>query len=145
MPDSHTKEEDFRDYKFASRAIDAIEKLSRQDDNWMVAVGFKLPHLALHVPHKYFQLYTDKGDKFIESVALSEDGLRFPLSSPEIAYRCCAEETFVFQKEDGAVKSHDYAQIGNINDALPGNIVLILIRESITINLFVHKFSEDAA
>jgi len=36
MPDKHTREEDFRDYKFATRAIQAIHDLSVKKENWMV-------------------------------------------------------------------------------------------------------------
>ena len=125
MPDKRTKVEDFRDYKFASRAIEAIEKLHKEDTNWMVAVGFKLPHLALHVPYEYFDMYTKKGKKFDDKVSLSKEELRFPPSSPEVAYKCCADDTFVYQKHEGAAKSFDSVQIGNINDVLPGLTISI--------------------
>jgi hypothetical protein len=120
MPDKHTREEDFRDYKFASRAISAIEQLSKKKQSWMVGVGFKLPHLALHVPFKYFDLYSKKGSKFEEAVSLKDDELKFPPTSPEVAYKCCAADTFVFQKKEGSEKSFDAVQIGNINEKLPG-------------------------
>jgi len=36
MPDRYKKEEDFRDYLFTSRAIQAVKTLNAQDKNWMV-------------------------------------------------------------------------------------------------------------
>ena len=85
----------------------------------MVGVGFKLPHLALHVPYKYYDMYTKKGKKFYDAVALKENERRFPQTAPEVSYKCCAQETFVFQNKEGSVKSTDAVQIGNINEVLP--------------------------
>lgn len=74
MPDKHRKEEDFRDYQFASRAIQAIKELSgkNREKHWMVGVGFKLPHLSLHVPYKYYDMYTKKGSKYRDSIGLKD-------------------------------------------------------------------------
>lgn len=61
MPDKHKQEETFRDHMFASRAIDALERLSEKKESYfMVAIGFKMPHLSLHVPQRTFDLYRDK-------------------------------------------------------------------------------------
>ena len=60
MPDKVKREEDFRDYEFTTKAIETLRKLESSDDYYMVALGFKLPHLAVHVSYKYFDMYRDK-------------------------------------------------------------------------------------
>lgn len=49
----------------------------------MVGLGFKLPHLAVHVPWQYYEMYRNRTDAF----ALSKKELRFPPSAPEASYR----------------------------------------------------------
>ena len=121
MPDKYKKEEDFRDYQFASRAIEAIKELhgKNKQKHWMVGVGFKLPHLSLHVPFKYFDMYDKKGGSYDQTIDLKDSELRFPLSSPEIGYKCCAADEFVYQKNRGSEKSADAIPIGDINQQLP--------------------------
>ena len=92
MPDKVKREEDFRDYEFTTRLIQGIERMNLEPKPFMAAIGFKLPHLAVHVPWKYFDMYRDRTDAF----SLSKKELRFPYSSPEISYRCCAEVQQLF-------------------------------------------------
>ena len=47
MPDKVKREEDFRDYEFTTKAIETLRKLESSDDYYMVALGFKLPHLTV--------------------------------------------------------------------------------------------------
>ena len=81
----------------------------------MAAIGYKLPHLALHVPYKYFEMYRNKTDSF----RLSKRELKFPVTSPEIAYRCCAEVAFTYMKEEGATKSYNSIPLGDIDSTIP--------------------------
>ena len=68
MPDKVRPEEEFRDYKYASRAISDLRALSssqkRTGKNFMLGLGFKLPHLCMHIPFKYFDLYRNRTDRF---------------------------------------------------------------------------------
>ena len=80
----------FRDYEFTSRIVETMNVLPSQTDpksgsprNFMVAIGFKLPHLAVHVPWKYYEMYRNATD----SMRLSKKELRFPPTSPEASYR----------------------------------------------------------
>ena len=111
MPDKNKPEEKFRDYQFATRAIESMHKLSSKKENFMVAVGFKLPHLAVHVPYKYFEMYKTKS----ESWKLNKKELRYPPSAPSIGYRCCPEPVFYYMSEEGSQKSSKSVQLGDIN------------------------------
>ena len=61
MPDKNKDESTFRDYQFASKAISALERLHKKNqDYFMIALGFKMPHLCLHVPQRTFDMYRNK-------------------------------------------------------------------------------------
>jgi iduronate 2-sulfatase len=111
MPDRYRDEKDFRDHQFADKAISLLKRLVHEPKPYFLAVGFKLPHNALHVPYKYFSMYKNKAYQW----RLSKKELRFPHSSPEVAYRCCAEPVFKFMRDDGALKANRSVKIGDIN------------------------------
>ena len=113
MPDKVQREEDFRDYDFTTRTINMMTKLSKENNYFMTAIGFKLPHLAVHLPHKYFDMY--KGKEMSKAWQLSKKELRFPMSSPEVSYRCCADPTFKFMENEGAKPAERYVPLGDIN------------------------------
>lgn len=113
MPDKVWKEEQFRDHQFTTRAIDTMTKMAAEPKYFMLALGFKLPHLAVHVPHKYYDMYKDKADSW----KLTKKELRFPPSSPDVAYRCCADETFKHMNEEGSKRSEKHVRLGDINMA----------------------------
>lgn len=74
MPDKVRAEETFPDHIFASKAVEALQRLSKLDQYFMVAVGFKMPHLAMHVPYKYFDMYRSR----VQQWNAPPDELRFP-------------------------------------------------------------------
>lgn len=115
MPDRHRPLQKFRDYEFAMHALDVWEKLLKSPKPYMLAVGFKLPHLTLHVPHQFYELYKNKSDHW----RLTKRELRFPVSTSEISYRCCAEGDFKFMREDGSLPFNRSIRIGDINMVLP--------------------------
>lgn len=49
MPDKVKHEHHFRDYIHTTRAIEALTNMSQHDKYFMLGMGFKLPHLAVHV------------------------------------------------------------------------------------------------
>ena len=111
QPDKVHPEEWFRDYEFTSRAIKKLYEFAKQPQPFMIGMGFKLPHLAVHLPYKYYEMYKSKSDAW----KLSKKELRFPYSSPPVAYRCCAEENFQFMEEEGAKRHRKSVRIGDIN------------------------------
>jgi iduronate 2-sulfatase len=113
MPDKVQPEEKFRDYIFATRTIDMLRKMNAKDKYFMLAVGFKLPHLAVHMPHKYFEMYKNKPRGW----NLTTEEMRYPPSAPAISYRCCADKAVAFMEDEGAKPAWNGVQIGNINNA----------------------------
>jgi arylsulfatase A-like enzyme len=113
MPDKVKREEDFRDYDFTSRAIESMRKLSKKNKYFVTAIGYKLPHLAVHLPHKYYAGYKGKEKK--EAWKLTKKELRFPMSSPEVSYRCCADPVFKHMNQEGALPAHRVLPLGDIN------------------------------
>ena len=115
MPDKVREEESFPDHIFASKAIEALERLSKLDDYFMVAIGFKMPHLAMHVPFKYFEMYRSKVHQWNASI----DELRFPPTAPMVSFRCCADNTFRFMNQEGALKANVTHPLQIVNNTIP--------------------------
>lgn len=115
MPDKKP-EEQFRDYEFTVRGLKTWSKMVKEPKPWMLAVGFKLPHLAIHVPYKYYEMY--KTPEAFESWHLSKKELKFPTTTHEIAYRCCADSEFKFMREEGALRYNRSTPIGDINQGM---------------------------
>jgi iduronate 2-sulfatase len=115
MPDKVKPLNKFRDYEFATKTIEQLRKVAAKPQYFMTAVGFKLPHLDLHIPHKYFELYKNKQEKW----RLNRKELKYPSSLSEISYRCCAEGRFRFMREEGALPHNHSAPLMDINKALP--------------------------
>ena len=113
MPDRVRREEDFRDYDFTTRTINAMKQLSSKKEYFMTAIGFKLPHLAVHLPYKYYTMY--KGQEKMSAWRLTKKELRFPMSSPEVSYRCCADPVFKHMRNEGASPSDRIVPLGDIN------------------------------
>ena len=99
-PDSTRPVTWFRDYKFMNRTLSTLDKLLSRKEYFMLSMGFKLPHLALHVPEQHFQRY--QGDsEAAQSWKLSPRELKYPPSAPAISYRCCNEKTFQYMRNNG--------------------------------------------
>ena len=114
MPDKVRAEETFPDYIFASKAIEAMTRLSKLPKFFMVAIGFKMPHLAMHVPYKYYDMYRDK----VHQWQASPDELRYPASSPPVSYRCCADD-FRYMRNEGALYHNRTYDLRYINNTIP--------------------------
>lgn len=115
MPDKYKKEEDFRDHTFTTRLISALREMHVQPKYFMAAIGFKLPHLALHVPYNYYALYKNKTELW----KLNKKELRFPPSTPAISYRCCADPSFKFMNDEGSKRHDKEHRLPDINHHLP--------------------------
>ena len=115
MPDKVRGEHMFRDHQFTERAIETLRKLVKEPKYFMLAMGFKLPHLALHVPYKYYDMYKSKNVS--QHWQLSRKELKFPASTSEVSYRCCAENSFKYMKNEGASLGDRTTGLGDINFA----------------------------
>ena len=112
MPDKVQREEDFRDHLYTTKAIDQLKKFSQSDDYFMVVVGYKLPHLHVHIPFKYFDMYRDKQEAFKRP----KKDLHYPISSPPVSYKCCAHHTFMHMTDEGARMSDNTVRLPGAPD-----------------------------
>jgi iduronate 2-sulfatase len=112
MPDKTRSEESFRDYIFTTKFLDTLHKLAKEPQKFMLSIGFKLPHLALHVPYKYYAMYKNKTEA---AWKLPKKEMRYPPTSPAVAYRCCAMPRFTYMEEDGSKPFTRLRKLGNIN------------------------------
>ena len=101
MPDKMKSEEDFRDHKFAARAVETMGKLAKENKPFMLGVGFKLPHLQVHIPYKFYELYKNKVDWQVP-----KRGLKFPSSAPELSYTYPIDNSVRFMREEGALPAN---------------------------------------
>ena len=126
----------FKDYNYTTEAIRLLNQLSsnsnknenkettisksksnQEKDKFFLGVGFKLPHLQLHVPKKYWDMYS--GSDMKAAWKLPRRGLTFPFNSPSISYRCCAESRFYYLQDNGSTFSHHHSNLGNIQNSIP--------------------------
>lgn len=118
MPDKVLPEENFRDALYADKAVKSLNKMVDQNKPFMLSIGFKLPHIELHVPYKHYELYKNKSDTW----QLTRNELRFPPTAHEASYRCCADINYRFMHEEGAKPAIKSVRLGNINSVLPGEM-----------------------
>ena len=112
MPDKIRLDSEFNDYDFTTKAIDRLEKfLADKSKPFMISLGFKYPHLQYHVPYKYYEMYLNKTSAW----KLSKKELRFPLSAPDVGYRCCAEPFYKYMIAEGSVNNPKEITMGDIN------------------------------
>lgn len=117
-PDNILKEDEFRDHIITTHALSGLDKLrnkSNEDNSYyMLSIGYKLPHTALHIPLKYFNLYKD--------LNMWGNGLNttlYPKDAPIVGYRCCALGSFAHMRNNGASKSNRTSAIGGVNNLFP--------------------------
>jgi iduronate 2-sulfatase len=125
QPDRVTPEHEFRDYEFASRAIDGLRTLSSRNEFFLLGLGFKLPHTMLHFPHKYFEMYRSRSSRWAN---VKENYLRFPPSAPSPSYRCCAYFDFNYLNQEGSQRhSQSTAMVPNMSAPTPPRVHLELM------------------
>lgn len=118
MPDKIRPEEEFRDYKFTSQAIDQIYKLHQAIDGkyFMLALGFKMPHLEMHVPYKYYDMYRNRSSMWDLTTS---DQLKFPESSPMVSWRPGFVKNYRYMNHEGELPSKEGFPLIQINDSMP--------------------------
>ena len=104
FPDALTPEYEFRDYMFASKAIDRLKQFHAEKDGrpFMLGIGFKSPHLCMHVPYKYFNMYRDHVPKW--RAAAARNILQYPRSSPSVGFSLSINNRFKFMNQEGRFK-----------------------------------------
>lgn len=113
MADKLKPVEEFRDFLYTSRTIATMKKFHSEQQLFMVGLGFKLPHLQMHVPFKYFDMYRQKQKQGMWKRRKKE--LKFPNSAPIVAHKCCGATNFDFMNKEGGEKSVKKRNIGRIN------------------------------
>lgn len=123
VPDKSKPEELFRDYLFATKAIEGLTKFSTdQSKYFFVGVGFKLPHTRLHYPHKYYDLYRSRSKIWS---TIDSKYLRFPPTAPSPSYRCCTyiEYQYMSTPDEGQSKfTEAHGTHPNLNSSLPARM-----------------------
>ena len=114
MPDKIRNETTFPDHYFASMAIEQLQNMTKQDKYFMLAIGFKNPHLAMHVPFEYFEMYRSK----VHLWNATDVERTFPRSAPYVSYRCCASPLYMYMNEEGAKYSTKFFRTQDVNDTL---------------------------
>jgi arylsulfatase A-like enzyme len=114
MPDKIKGMDTFPDHIFTSKAIEALESNHNKSSSYyMVALGFKMPHLALHIPFQYFDMYRNISDQWETNVR--EEHLQFPRTAPIVGFRCCSDAQFKYMQEEGAKRSEEFLNIDDLN------------------------------
>ena len=118
MPDKVRPEETFPDHVFTSKAIDQLKVMHNHPDGkyFMLAIGFKMPHLAMHLPYKYFDMYRNRSSMWEN---LTPEQLRFPEKAPPVAYRCCADTNYRYMNNEGELHANETFPLIQINDSIP--------------------------
>jgi iduronate 2-sulfatase len=103
MPDVYKKEEDFRDYVFASKAIAKMDEMVKTNKLFHLAIGFKLPHLQVHMPYKYYKIYKDKENGWNQ---LTKKNLRYPPTALEFGIVNPIDPSVRFMRGEGSLPAN---------------------------------------
>ena len=126
-PDKNIPEEKFPDYIFADRAINTIRNIVKNNSHaqrpkpFMVGLGFKLPHLALHIPFKYFDMYRTKATAPPEQQDIkiwpyhfkSTMELTYPRFASSMGYSMSNYRKFFYMNDEGQKKSVKHSLLQN--------------------------------
>jgi iduronate 2-sulfatase len=97
-PDRHTPEESYRDHILTTKMIAGLKNVSSRSEYYFLALGYKLPHIHLHFPWKYYDMYRSRAKVWSK---VSPRALQFPPTAHPISYRCCAYEEYRYLNEEG--------------------------------------------
>jgi arylsulfatase A-like enzyme len=118
MPDKTRPETDFPDHILATEAIQGLKNGTASGEYFMVGLGFKMPHLSLHVPYAYYDMYRSR--KHIWDTPDVER--TFPPTAPVMSYRCCADRYFRSMRGEGAKRSSDITELESIGEPIPQKV-----------------------
>jgi iduronate 2-sulfatase len=97
-PDRNTPEENFRDYIFTTKMIAGLKNLASRPEYFLLGLGYKLPHIHLHFPWKYYDMYRSRAKVWSK---VSPTLLQFPHTAPSLSYRCCAYNEYRYLNNEG--------------------------------------------
>ena len=116
MPDKVQPETEFRDYIFATKAIETLKKFTKQEKYFMMSVGFKMPHLCQHVPYRTYEIYRNMSYLWDN---ITDEYRKFPKDAPLPEYRCCGDENFKYMNQEGSKKYIRTHTIEDFNQITP--------------------------
>lgn len=118
----------YYDGKTAEKVVDKLEKLSRSDKPFFLAVGFLKPHLPFNAPAKYWDMYTRDEIKLAPNPFMPENAPKEAwFNSPELrGYanipngKTPINDSLAYSLKHGyyACVSYTDAQIGKVMDKL---------------------------
>lgn len=117
FPDNITPEEQFRDHMFTSRTIARLKQFAMKMDHtqatdsgtassykkpFMLGVGYKSPHLCMHIPFKYYDMYRDRVPLW--QIQATTERLQYPRFSPSIGFSPSINGRFKYMNDEGRSK-----------------------------------------
>lgn len=109
-PDNTRPEESFKDHELTTSAINTLRVLADKNEYFMLAIGFKLPHVPIHIPYKYFDMYRPKTDVWKRS----KRDLTYPSSTPLMQYKCCVAPHFQYITANGTRRTPQREWVNDI-------------------------------
>ena len=110
-------DDELRDGKTAKRAVEVLEEI--KDFQFLLAVGFRKPHLPFSAPIKYFELYDTQFSENVPDIIITprNEG-RSLIDIPTEGGPLSKEKTLELIRAYAAATSYVDAQVGRILDQL---------------------------
>jgi iduronate 2-sulfatase len=106
-PDKYKPEEEFPDYNIATQVVKTMKQFHAEKQLFMISVGFKMPHLSMHVPYKYYDMYRSRADAW----NLTEQERTYPPTTPSVSHRCCGDTQFKYMNQEGTLPSKRFQKL----------------------------------
>ena len=92
------------------------------DKKVMTSIGFKSPHTPMRVPARFYMPYLEPERAAATPWSRATPSeLSFPSAGGFMGYHCCAENNFVYLKENGTVQSTHKIEMSKkaVTDPIP--------------------------
>ena len=99
FPDQLKPVDSFKDHIFTTRAVDMLRILASEPAPFFLGIGYKLPHIELHVPYKYYAMYDNAKSR--ASFRLNSIRRSHPLHAPAVAHRESHTRHFYYMNDTG--------------------------------------------
>ena len=121
MPDKYKPSDSYPDYIYTTKLIKKLKKMSGNNKKYFfAAIGFKMPHLALHLPMDYLNVYRNISEYAFKATS---EMLTYPPTSPVCAYQCCADWEFRYMNSgDEGSKHNESVKLQNMSQTLPNRM-----------------------
>jgi iduronate 2-sulfatase len=111
-PETSKLDADYLDYQLVTRTIDSLRSYQQERVPFMISLGFRLPHLPVRVPKRYFDLYAQTYSNPLRSIKYPS--LRYPNTS-FLDHECCSYPAFSYINK--SLSAHKFTR--HINEAIP--------------------------